>query len=77
MFLRKKKELESTLKARNKALREAEDRVIEYKNLSKKVTEENKTLRNFYDEVSYLVTSNTYRADSIILSKIKELVREM
>ena len=40
-------------------------------------TEENKTLRNFYDEVSYLVTSNTYRADSIILSKIKELVREM
>lgn len=77
MFFRKKKELESTLKVRTKALREAENRVVEYKNLSRKVSEENKTLRNFYDEVSYLVTSNTYRADSIILSKIKELIREM
>lgn len=77
MFFRKKKELESTLKVRTKALREAENRVVEYKNLSRKVSEENKTLRNFYDEVSYLVTSNNYRADNIILNKIKELVREM
>ena len=70
MFFRKKKELESTLKVRTKALREAENRVVEYKNLSRKVSEENKTLRNFYDEVSYLVTSNNYRADNIILNKI-------
>ncbi len=77
MFFRKKKELESTIKARTKALKEAENRVVEYRNLFKKVSEENKILRNFYEEVSYLVTSNTYRADSIILNKIKELVKEM
>lgn len=77
MFFRKKKELESTIKARTKALKEAENRVVEYRSLFKKVSEENKILRNFYEEVSYLVTSNTYRADSIILNKIKELVKEM
>lgn len=77
MLFRKKKELESTIKARTKALKEAENRVVEYRNLSKKVSEENKILRNFYEEVSYLVTSNTYRADSIILNRIKELVKEM
>lgn len=77
MFFRKKKELESTIKARTKALKEAENRVVEYRNLFKKVSEENKILRNFYEEVSYLVTSNTYRADSIILNRIKELVKEM
>lgn len=70
MFFRKKKELESTLRARTKALREAENRVIEY-------SKENKTLRNFYDEVSYLVTSNTYRADNIILGRIRDLVRKV
>lgn len=77
MFFRKKKELESTIKARTKALKEAENRVVEYRNLFKKVSEENKILRNFYEEVSYLITSNTYRADSIILNRIKELVKEM
>ncbi|MEI3390133.1 MAG: hypothetical protein V8R30_00555 [Clostridia bacterium] len=77
MFFRKKKELESTIKARTKALKEAENRVVEYRSLFKKVSEENKILRNFYEEVSYLVTSNTYRADSIILNRIKELVKEM
>lgn len=77
MFFRKKKELESTIKARTKALKEAENRVVEYRNLFKKVSEENKILRNFYEEVNYLVTSNTYRADSIILNRIKELVKEM
>lgn len=77
MFFRKKKELESTIKARTKALKEVENRVVEYRNLFKKVSEENKILRNFYEEVSYLVTSNTYRADSIILNRIKELVKEM
>lgn len=77
MLFRKKKELESTIKARTKALKEAENRVVEYRNLFKKVSEENKILRNFYEEVNYLVTSNTYRADSIILNKIKELVKEM
>lgn len=74
MLFRKKKELESTIKARTKALKEAENRVVEYRSLFNKVSEENKILRNFYEEVSYLVTSNTYRADSIILNKIKELV---
>ena len=77
MFFRKKKELESTIKARTKALKEAENRVVEYRSLFNKVSEENKMLRNFYEEVSYLVTSNTYRADSIILNRIKELVKEM
>lgn len=77
MLFRKKKELESTIKARTKALKEAENRVVEYRSLFNKVSEENKILRNFYEEVSYLVTSNTYRADSIILNKIKELVKEM
>ena len=77
MLFRKKKELESTIKARTKALKEAENRVVEYRSLFNKVTEENKILRNFYEEVSYLVTSNTYRADSIILNRIKELVKEM
>lgn len=77
MLFRKKKELESTIKARTKALKEAENRVVEYRNLFKKVSEENKILRNFYEEVNYLVTSNTYRADSIILNRIKELVKEM
>lgn len=77
MFFRKKKELESTIKARTKALKEAENRVVEYRSLFKKVSEENKILRNFYEEVNYLVTSNTYRADSIILNRIKELVKEM
>lgn len=77
MLFRKKKELESTIKARTKALKEAEDRVVEYRSLFNKVSEENKILRNFYEEVSYLVTSNTYRADSIILNRIKELVKEM
>ncbi len=77
MFFRKKKELESTIKARTKALKEAENRVVEYRSLFNKVSEENKILRNFYEEVSYLVTSNTYRADSIILNRIKELVKEM
>lgn len=77
MFFRKKKELESTIKARTKALKEAENRVVEYRSLFNKVSEENKILRNFYEEVSYLVTSNTYRADSIILNKIKELAKEM
>jgi hypothetical protein len=77
MLFRKKKELESTIKARTKALKEAENRVVEYRSLFNKVSEENKILRNFYEEVSYLVTSNTYRADSIILNRIKELVKEM
>lgn len=77
MLFRKKKELESTIKARTKALKEVENRVVEYRNLFKEVSEENKILRNFYEEVSYLVTSNTYRADSIILNRIKELVKEM
>lgn len=77
MFFRKKKELESTIKARTKALKDAENRVVEYRSLFNKVSEENKILRNFYEEVSYLVTSNTYRADSIILNRIKELVKEM
>lgn len=77
MLFRKKKELESTIKARTKALKDAENRVVEYRSLFNKVSEENKILRNFYEEVSYLVTSNTYRADSIILNKIKELVKEM
>lgn len=77
MLFRKKKELESTIKARTKALKEVENRVVEYRSLFKKVSEENKILRNFYEEVSYLVTSNTYRADSIILNRIKELVKEM
>lgn len=77
MLFRKKKELESTIKARTKTLKEAENRVVEYRSLFKKVSEENKILRNFYEEVSYLVTSNTYRADSIILNRIKELVKEM
>lgn len=77
MLFRKKKELESTIKARTKALKEAENRVVEYRSLFKKVSEENKILRNFYEEVNYLVTSNTYRADSIILNRIKELVKEM
>lgn len=77
MLFRKKKELESTIKARTKALKEAENRVVEYRNLAKKVSEENKILRNFYEEVSYLVTSNTYIADSIISNRIKELVKEM
>lgn len=74
MFFRKKKELESTIKARTKALKEAEDRVVEYRNSFRKASEENKTLRSFYEEVSYLTTSNKYGADSIILNKIKELV---
>ena len=74
MFFRKKKELESTTKARTKALKEAEDRVVEYRNSFRKASEENKTLRSFYEEVSYLITSNKYEADSIILNKIKELV---
>lgn len=73
MLFRKKKELESTIKARTKALKEAENRVVEYRSLFKKVSEENKILRNFYEEVSYLVTSNTYIADSIISNRIKEL----
>lgn len=77
MLFRKKKELESTIKARTKALKEAENRVVEYRSLFNKVSEENKILRNFYEEVNYLVTSNTYRADSIILNRIKELVKEM
>ena len=77
MLFRKKKELESTIKARTKALKEAENRVVEYRSLFNKLSEENKILRNFYEEVSYLVTSNTYRADSIILNRIKELVKEM
>lgn len=77
MLFRKKKELESTIKARTKALKDAENRVVEYRSLFNKVSEENKILRNFYEEVSYLVTSNTYRADSIILNRIKELVKEM
>lgn len=77
MLFRKKKELESAIKARTKALKEAENRVVEYRSLFNKVSEENKILRNFYEEVSYLVTSNTYRADSIILNRIKELVKEM
>lgn len=77
MLFRKKQELESTIKARTKALKEAENRVVEYRSLFNKVSEENKILRNFYEEVSYLVTSNTYRADSIILNRIKELVKEM
>ena len=77
MFFRKKKALESTINARTKALKEPENRALEYRNLFKKVSEENKILRNFYEEVSYLVTSNTYRADNIILNKIKELVKEM
>ena len=77
MLFRKKKELESTIKARTKALKEAENRVVEYRSLFNKVSEENKIFRNFYEEVSYLVTSNTYRADSIILNRIKELVKEM
>ena len=55
MFFRKKKELESTIKARTKALKEAENRVVEYRSLFNKVSEENKILRNFYEEVSYLV----------------------
>ena len=79
-----RRETQSLLKARAKALEEAEQRVEDLVEENKAVYEENRELRyenevikDAFKEIQKLTESNTYNNDRAILSKIKEVLCDL
>lgn len=79
-MLNKNKEQQSLLKARARALRNAEDKVQELRSENLALYEENKDLRNENEELRHVLrdinitaSSNTYGNPNVVISKIIEL----
>ena len=76
----RKKELQSLLEARAKALKEAQDRAEKLKeenditkNNNILILKQNRILKNILKEIVLVAESNTYSNDKVALRKIKEL----
>lgn len=76
----RKKELQSLLEARTKALKEAQDRAEKLKeendilrNNNLLILKQEKILRNIIKEIGLIAESNTYSNDKVALRKIKEV----
>ena len=76
----RKKELQSLLEARTKALKEAQDRAEKLKeenymlrNNNLLILKQEKILRNIIKEIVLVAESNTYNNDKVALRKLKEL----
>lgn len=75
-----KKELQSLLEARTKALKEAQDRAEKLKEENDRIKNNNtlilkqdSILRNTIKQMGLIAESNTYNNDKVALRKIKEL----
>ena len=76
----RKKELESLLEARTKALKEAQERAenLKYvndilKNNNTLILKQDRILRSTIKQMGLIAESNTYNNDKVALRKIKEL----
>ena len=76
----RKKELQSLLEARTKALKEAQDRAEKLKeendiikNNNTLILKQDRILKNIIREIKLVAESNTYSNDKVALRKIKEL----
>ena len=75
-----KKELQSLLEARTKALKYAEEKIDELKekndtvqNNNTLILKQNRILKNIIKEIKLVSESNTYNNDKVALRKINEL----
>ena len=75
-----KKELQSLLEARTKALKYAEEKIDELKekndtvqNNNTLILKQNRILKSIIREIQLVAESNTYSNDKVALRKIKEL----
>lgn len=75
-----KKELQSLLEARTKALKEAQDKAEKLKEENDRIKNNNtlilkqdSILRNTIKQMGLIAESNTYNNDKVALRKIKEL----
>ena len=75
-----KKELQSLLEARTKALKYAEEKIDELKekndtvqNNNTLILKQNRILKSIIREIQLVAESNTYINDKVALRKIKEL----
>lgn len=75
-----KKELQSLLEARTRALKEAQDRAEKLKeenniikNNNTLILKQDRILRNIIKEIGLIAESNTYNNDKVALRKIKEV----
>lgn len=76
----RKKELQSLLEARTKALKEAQDKAEKLKeenditkNNNILILKQNRILKSIIREIKLVSESNTYSNDKVALRKIKEL----
>ncbi len=75
MFFNKRKETESTLKARNISLRKAENKVEELSNENKLLFKENRKMKNLLSDIHKLSLTHLIGYEKVTLEKIKELTR--
>lgn len=75
-----KKELQSLLEARTKALKEAQERAenLKYendilKNNNTLILKQDRILRSTIKQMGLIAESNTYNNDKVVLRKLKEL----
>jgi hypothetical protein len=78
MFFKTKKELQSLLEARTKALKEAQERAeqLKYendilKNNNTLILKQDRILRSTIKQMGLIAESNTYNNDKVALRKIK------
>lgn len=79
----KRKEIQSLLEARTKALKRAEKEIKELKQIrlqevrnNTKILEQNNKKTEVISRIEYLVNANKYNNEKAILNKIKELVND-
>ena len=90
MLFRRKKEMQSLINARTKALRNAEDKILQREkmidnqkdqinDLKKQLEESDKNNEELVDiltEINKRTASNSYSKPEVVLKKIKELVKD-
>lgn len=79
----KRKEKQSLLEARTKALKEAEREIVELKQIrlqevrnNTKILEQNNKKAELIKRITDLVNSNKYNNEKAVLNKIKELISD-
>ena len=70
-MFRKRKEKQSLINARSRSLANAEMRIEQREKFLKEILTENKERKELISKIKYLVESNNYGRQDIILNKVK------
>ena len=69
-------ELKGTVRARTRALRNAETKIKQRTRFIKDVESKNEKQKEFIEDVIWIATSNKYKNEKVFMSKLKELVSD-